>query len=356
MRHATAIRLLVAQAALLILLAWAAVYLGRDEFRLFAGREPDEVPAASFVDSEGGFPAVRLSRAQQRQVGIDYANVEAAELAPQSAVAVSVLDPQPLIELRGRLQAARLELQAARSAARASAAEEARTRALYEDDRNASLHALQSATAKAQADSARSRAAETAVEALDAQARSAWGNVVAGWLESDRAQLERLIAGKEVLLRASVRPEDALGRPGALRIELPGGAKAAVATPVGPAPRAEVLQGGSGILYRLAGAGLRPGMRLAGNLSRGGPAREGALIPASAVVWHAGKPWIYVREADDELPDASEFRRRDASSGEAVGDNWFVAGLPDDAAVVVRGAQVLLSEELKTYIKNENDD
>ena len=44
------------------------------------------------------------------------------------------------------------------------------------------------------------------------------------------------------------------------------------------------------------------------------------------------------------------------SGGEAVGDDWFVAGFEDDAEVVVRGAQVLLSEELKFQIKNENDD
>ena len=356
MTRSTAIRLLLAQTVLMILLAWAAVYLGRDEFRLFAGREEEEVPTASNVESAGAMPTVQLSNAAQKEVGIAYAAVRPAEFAPQTAVAVSVLDPQPLVELRARLQAARLEIQAAKAAAGASASELARVQALYEDDRNASQRALQSADAQAQANAARSRAAESALEALRAQARTSWGSVVAGWLESDAAQIERLVAGLDALLRASVRPEDALGAPGSLRVVLPGNGKSMIATPLGPAPRADAEHGGSGLFYRLRNAAVRPGMRLAGSLARSGAAREGALVPASAIVWHSGKPWVYLREADDKLPDASEFRRRDVSGGEAIGDEWFVAGFADDAEVVVRGAQVLLSEELKFQIKNENDD
>ena len=357
MTRSTAIRLLLAQTVLMVLLAWAAVYLGRDEFHLFGGREEEEVPTASHVEAEGAMPTVQLPAAAQKEVGIAYATVQPAALSPLSAVGITVLDPQPLIELRGRLLAARLDAQAARVAASASAAEAARVRALFEDDRNASQRALQSADAQAQADVARSRSAESVVEALRGQARTAWGDVIAGWLDSDAKQIERLVAGKDALLRASVRPEDAVGAPGTLRVVLPADGKTALAIPIGPAPGADALHGGSGLLYRLQNAGVRPGMRLAGSLNRGGAApREGALIPAAAVVWHAGKPWIYLREADERQPDASEFRRRDISGGEAVGDNWFVAGFEDGAEVVVRGAQVLLSEELKFQIKNENDD
>lgn len=356
MTRSTAIRLLLAQTALMILLAWVAVYLGRDEFRLFAGREEDEVATASHAELVSGLPTVRLSGAAQQEVGISCAAVRPAEFAPQTTVAVVALDTQPLLELRDRLQAARIEAQAARIAASASATEQARVRALYEDDRNASQRALQSATAQAQADSARGRGAEAAVEALRAQARISWGDVIAGWLESDTAQIERLVAGKDALLRAGVRPEDAAGTPAALRVVLPGSGKSMIAAPIGPAPRADAEHGGSGLLYRLQNSGVRPGLRLAGSLSRAGAARAGALIPASAVVWHSGKPWVYLREADDRQPDAGEFRRHDVSGGEALGDDWFVAGFEGDAEVVVRGAQVLLSEEQKSQIKNENDD
>lgn len=357
MTRTTAIRLLLLQTALLIVLAWSAVYLGRDEFQLFGERDEEEVPTATHVENEGGMAVVQLSAAAVKEVGIEYAPVRAAELAPQSAVGVSVLDPQALVELRGRLQAARLETQAAQAAATASRAEEARVRVLYEDDRNASQRALQSATAQAQADAARSRAAQAAYEALRAQARTSWGATIAAWLDdADAARIERLASGKEALLRAAVRAEDANGAPGALRVVVPGHTEAIVATPIGPAPQADAQHGGAGLFYRVAAPELRPGMRVSGSLSRGRRLREGALLPAAAIVWHAGQPWVYLREADEKDASASEFRRRDVSRGEPAGDGWFVIGLDDDAEIVVRGAQVLLSEELKFQIKNENDD
>lgn len=356
MTRNTAIRLLLLQTALMILLAWATVYLGRDEFRLFSGREEEEVPTASHVESEGGMPVVQLSSAAIREVGIEYARAVETELAPQSAVGVTVLDPQPLVELRARLQSARLELLAAQAAANASQAEESRVRALFEDDRNASQRAVQQAAAQAQADAARQSSAEAALESLRTQARTIWGETIAAWLDGAAAtNIDRLATGKDSLLRAAVRPEDAAA-PGALRVSVPGRAKPVATVAIGPAPQADAQLGGSGLLYRVSASELRPGMRLSGSLSRGHRLRVGALVPSAAIVWHTGKPWIYLREADEKNQDASEFRRRDVSGGEAIGDDWFVTGLEEDADVVVRGAQVLLSEELKFQIKNENDD
>jgi hypothetical protein len=106
--------------------------------------------------------------------------------------------------------------------------------------------------------------------------------------------------------------------------------------------------------------------------------REGGLVPASAVIWHAGQAWIYVREAQGGAGEADEaarngaepaaaasspstvridsFQRRGLPNAVRLGDQWFVPGLETDDPVVVRGAQLLLSEELKSQLKNENDD
>ena len=102
-------------------------------------------------------------------------------------------------------------------------------------------------------------------------------------------------------------------------------------------------------------------------------------MPASALVWHAGQPWIYVQagaggqDDDDDAPAAAAsaastpasapaaaareaFTRRAVPLARRVGERWFLPGMDDDTPVVVRGAQVLLSEELKFQIRNENDD
>ena len=93
---------------------------------------------------------------------------------------------------------------------------------------------------------------------------------------------------------------------------------------------------------------------------------DGVIVPNTAVVWHAGKSWVYRKR------DAETFGRYEISTASELGDGWFQATAPetgsDEAAlpqsaslvpgdeVVISGAQLLLSEELKYQIRNENED
>jgi len=98
-------------------------------------------------------------------------------------------------------------------------------------------------------------------------------------------------------------------------------------------------------------ARLRVGMRVGVWVPVGGEAVEGVLLPATAVVWHAGVAWFYVETA------AGEFERRRLPAVVNHGLGMVVSeGLANGAAVVVRGAQALLAEELRQRIPSEDDD
>ena len=84
----------------------------------------------------------------------------------------------------------------------------------------------------------------------------------------------------------------------------------------------------------------------------GGPPVSGVIVPAGAVVWHAGKAWAYVKDDDEE----DSFARFEVSTSDEMEGGWFNAAGFDDDEVVVSGAQLLLSEELKYQIRNENED
>ena len=82
-----------------------------------------------------------------------------------------------------------------------------------------------------------------------------------------------------------------------------------------------------------------------------GKTREGVLVPDAAVVWHGGKAWAYVKQGNDR------FVRREVSTAQDLPGGWFNAeGFAAGEPVVVSGAQLLLSEELKYQIRNENED
>jgi hypothetical protein len=92
-------------------------------------------------------------------------------------------------------------------------------------------------------------------------------------------------------------------------------------------------------------------MRVVARISMAGAPIGGVLVPSAAVVWHAGKAWAYVKNADDS------FARFEVSTADELDGGWFNAsGFDAGDEVVVSGAQLLLSEELKYQIRNENED
>ena len=74
-------------------------------------------------------------------------------------------------------------------------------------------------------------------------------------------------------------------------------------------------------------------------------------IPKSAIIWNVGKPWIYVESSNNS------FLRHPIFKFEEVNDGWVVQfeNIPP-WAIVTKGAQLLLSEEYKHLITNENED
>ena len=74
-------------------------------------------------------------------------------------------------------------------------------------------------------------------------------------------------------------------------------------------------------------------------------------IPKSAIVWNDGKPWIYAKVSDNS------FFRYPLFKMEEVDNGWIVQfkNIPPKT-IVIKGAQLLLSEEYKHLITNENED
>jgi len=74
-------------------------------------------------------------------------------------------------------------------------------------------------------------------------------------------------------------------------------------------------------------------------------------IPKSAIIWNEGKPWIYVESSNNSFLRHPIFKLEEADVG------WDVQfeNIPP-RTIVTKGAQLLLSEEYKHLITNENED
>jgi len=120
---------------------------------------------------------------------------------------------------------------------------------------------------------------------------------------------------------------------------------------VSPASTSDTNGFGKTFYYSAPAEQLRIGMRV--NVEVGDTksnAIKGVIIPSNAVVWYAGTPWAYFKQGKDQ------FVRKPISADTEVESGWFNQNLDANSEVVVSGAQLLLSEEFKYLIKNENED
>jgi hypothetical protein len=334
--------LLSVASVVVVLAAGAGWYL----YRTFAANPsapgaPAQAAAQPSVQTVNGETVVVVADDVQRASHIDVAPLTAVVIQPENTAYATVVDLQPLFDLRNRLAAARADYDTLRAQAGNSHAQYERSRVLFEDDRNVSQKSLQDARAVMQADQAKLQSAEAAQSGLDATMRQQFGDALASAARAPASDLfERLLTGRTVVLRVTL-PADYNGTaPARITVDAPDGQPVA-AQKLSASPQGDPAVQGNPYFYA-AGRALPVGTHTAAHVPASNRSESALVIPERAVVWYGGQPWVYVRTA----PNRFTRRYVPASSPDDQGfvvTDGFHAG--DD--VVMHGAQLLLSQELR---------
>jgi hypothetical protein len=349
--RASAIIIALMGVAIAILL-YLVVYFARDEWHVKAEARDDDLPVSSRVATEDGFATVQISEQGQRASGIAVRELEETSARASTEVYGSVVNVQPLLDLRARYAAAVADARAVRAAAANSEADYRRSRKLFEQDRNVSERVVQAAQAQWNADQARVSGAEQAMAAAYASLRVAFGEALADWATNPESEVIDTLAQQRQVLVQVVFPYGVHAPRNGLTIS-PASSDAAgrAARYVSSAPQGDSTMPGATYFYLASGEGMRAGQRVVARFHGDGKPQDGVIVPAAAVVWHGGKAWAYVREDDDT------FVRKEVGTDNEVPGGWFnVANFEAGDEIVVSGAQLLLSEEQKLSIRNENED
>lgn len=328
--------------AVAILAVWGFV-AGRKEFALEQERErPVQVPSRVVVQADG--TAVVFDADTQKRAGIAVAPVQTATRRAEIEALAAVLPPQELIDLRSTYVAAKTQANRAKAALNASRHEYERVKALYGEEQNLSLKALETAQAAWQNDEAAARGSGEALDAVARSARQKWGGVLAAAIAADAPVFRRLAEQREVLLRVAAPSGTVVSSMSAtVRVAATDGSFR-TASLVSPSPQADPRIQGTTCFYAAPADGLLPGTILTAYLPTGAE-QVGGIVPAAAVVWWQGKAWIYLRSAPDR------FVRKELPTALPIEQGWFTPGALKGEELVVRGAQTLLSEELRSQIQ-----
>lgn len=352
------------QAFIIVVLFWLLVFYGKDEYEAATSDHDDEIESVSHVvtgkDAGDGAATINLSPASQQQSGLTTTTLQSAAYQAQASYLGTVIGIEPLVELRTRYLSARADASLARASLSNSQQEHQRLLQLNGDNKNVSDRAVAIAEAALKSDQARVGAADAAANNVRDNIRQQWGNTLADWATDASAKdpFQRLLQSRDVLLQITL-PFDASApdQHASLLVEPMGGqGQASKATFISASPQTDGTIQGKTYYYRAPAEVLRAGMRVTARFASSDKRSAGVIVPDTAVVWYANQAWVYQKES------AEKFVRRQVNTDIEVdsksGIGWFntSSGLKPGDKVVSSGAQLLLSEEFKYQITNENDD
>ena len=290
---------------------------------------------------------VHLPPAAQQASGLRTASLVAVPSPTGDDRFGEVVSAQGLAETHARLRQSASDAAQWGPALDHARRESARLDALLLDGGNVARKLVDQAHADQAQLEQRSAAADAARQGVLAAARAEWGAELVRQLDQvDGGSLAGVLDGQErlLVLAAGEVPRGMVGLAGSGKAGIPV-RRQAPAVQVGS-------DGGASTWYWTGPAvSLRVGQRVYMPAATHSSTPAGVRLPESAVVWLAGQPWVYVVE------DAEHFQRQAVQLGAPLGDAWFSSGpLHAGAQVVVEGAQLLLSEESRALIRNENGD
>ena len=290
---------------------------------------------------QNGFSLV-LSPDRQRQSGLKTKTLAAFSLHIVSLAYGRVLDIRPLLELRSRYRSAQSELAIAEAALRVARKNHDRLEKLHRASIIATRDLIQ-AESQLASDQARQEAAVRHIREVREETLQAWGEALCKLaVETESRLLQNFLNHSSVLVLIALPANQSMPAKTYTIGIAPTGEKGEPrpAHLLAPAPKTEEATQGETWFFEASSAGLRTGMRLDASIPLSSQSTQGVLIPSSAIVWHEGQPWVFVRTGVDR------FDRRLVGMHRELGEDWFVNnGFAVNEVAVVVGAQMLLSEE-----------
>jgi hypothetical protein len=343
-----------AQVIFIVILIWVIVFLGRDEYELIQNESEEEIESPIHVSEQNGLQVVQLNLATQKNSGISVQPLQAYDYHGNIKVLGSVISIQTLVDYNSQYQLLKSQLALAESVLPNHQLQYQRYKQLNDDDKNVSDKALQEAQLLVINDQTHIKTTQAQLKALNDTIVAQWGQPLATLVTQHPSPgpLHDLLMQKKVLVQVSFP----------LNFKAPEGNSSILITPiqdeitpiranyVSQSIQTDISNIGKTYFYSAPADYLRVGMRVNVVPAQASSSLKGVLVPNQAIAWHGGMAWIYVKTKPDT------FLRKPVASDIELDNGWFDNSLTPGTEVVIRGAQLLLSEEFKFQIKNENDD
>lgn len=314
----------------------------------------DVTAVRSAVEIIEGQVAVYIDEHIQEQANIQTVRLESVEHRNEIHAYARVPDIQSLLDWWSRYRAIQTERKIAGGAVQVSRQEFERLQLLRSEASNISERQLQQARLLWMNDQSKLDATQDKLKDIRIQLIQGWGSRLAEKLMNEEEFSRQLFERKSLLLQVTLEGN----------VELPDNTEtifineqgksrklAQAAYYISPASFPDNQIYGQTYFFHTPAASLRSGVYLDAWIPEAGETTVGIYIPLEAVIWYADKPWVYVKAGEET------FLRRDLDEYTVTREGWFVKqGFRAGEQIVLHGAQMLLSEEFRWSIPDEDDD
>jgi len=296
---------------------------------------------------------ITLSTDLQKSSAIETLILKPASHHAEFIAYGKVLNIQALLALRHRYLLALTDQRSAQAKFKQSEQNINRQQDLYSSGVS-SKRSLQEQQAQWQANQAQVDATHYQSTAITDEALLLWGKELTNWaLSNDQAKLDSFLSGRQKLIQITLPSHQHLASTiRSIDVEVSGNrTKAHKAELISAATHTEVVAQGESYFFQSSDKSLVPGMAISAWIPEQSTAMTGVIIPKSALIWYMDQALVYIKTTE------TTFSRRVLSHYSPNADGYFVPDtLSANQQLVITGAQMLLSEELRGQIPKEDDD
>lgn len=259
----------------------------------------------------------------------------------------SVLDLTPLLSFRGQCLANKQVMVQAQAQFNISQAALARVQTMYRN-KVTSLRALEQQKRQWLADQTALNTATLRYHTLIRKTRLQWRQLADIFCQQHGRVID-LVTGNSKII-AIPRPHQAvMSAVNTLDINISGVQQTITVQPLPNIDVFDVVRQTSQILFITHDEHLHNKQHFNVQLPLAGPAQHGLFIPASAMLWHLGQAFVYIKV------DPEHFRHQNIDHYTAVKKGYLVFdNIKPGDEVVVRGGQILLSYEFRSQIPDDD--
>lgn len=348
--------IIVIQSIAIISLVWVVIIADGDKVLLDDIDDDNESTFLDYTTIENGLLLIKLPKNVEKNSNIKYTELKKTSFIDSSIFYGESINVRPLINLNTKLSIVHNKRDQLSINLEAEADHLKKLKILNEDNKNISDAVVGDKEIEIKSIESNIDALKKDKAFIMETIQNEWGSKFYQIFSNRKSsKLKDIISGKAKLVKITFSPNQ-INQTIPKKINISSIAQITSnyeALYFSDSPEVDVSRSGKSFYYLVYDNKILNGEKFTGHSLASSEDQRFLFVPKESVIWSNGMPWAYTHTINTgKYIKKSLAGLKEANNGWIIEEGNFKAG----DLIVIEGAQLLLSEEFKYQIKNENED